>query len=96
MMNALVKFTFQGTAAGGTTEIVVNGTTGFLHPVGKQGVTPLAKNIVNLATHVQRRLTMGKRGYERVKQMFLEQQMAHRIAAVLKEVLQKSKGRQRF
>ncbi|OAY57455.1 uncharacterized protein LOC110609060 isoform X2 [Manihot esculenta] len=81
-----------GTAAGGTTEIVVNGTTGLLHPVGKDGVTPLAKNIVKLATHVERRLTMGKRGYERVKEMFLEHHMAHRIAAVLKEVLRKSKG----
>ncbi|GMP31821.1 hypothetical protein CsSME_00005883 [Camellia sinensis var. sinensis] len=79
-----------GTSAGGTTEIVVNESTGLLHPVGKEGVTPLAKNIVKLATHVERRLTMGKRGYERVKEMFLERQMAHRIAAVLKEVLQKA------
>ncbi|KAK7848266.1 lipopolysaccharide core biosynthesis mannosyltransferase lpsb [Quercus suber] len=75
-----------GTAAGGTTEIVVNGTTGLLHPIGKEGITPLAKNIVKLATHVERRLTMGKRGYKRVKEMFLEHHMAHRIAAVLKEV----------
>ncbi|KAK8653036.1 hypothetical protein V6N13_127057 [Hibiscus sabdariffa] len=80
-----------GTAAGGTTEIVVNGTTGVLHPVGKAGVTPLAKNIVKLATHVERRLTMGKRGYERVKERFLEPHMAERIAGVLKEVLRKSK-----
>ncbi|KAG5245564.1 hypothetical protein OIU77_019240 [Salix suchowensis] len=81
-----------GTAAGGTTEIVVNGTTGLLHSVGKEGVTPLAKNIVKLATHVERRLTMGKRGYERVREMFLEHHMAHRIASVLKEVLRKSKS----
>ncbi|KDP37457.1 hypothetical protein JCGZ_08298 [Jatropha curcas] len=81
-----------GTAAGGTTEIVVNGTTGLLHPVGKEGVTPLAKNMVKLATHVQTRLTMGKRGYQRVKQMFLEHHMAHRIAMVLQEVLSNSKG----
>ncbi|KAJ8770820.1 hypothetical protein K2173_021467 [Erythroxylum novogranatense] len=80
-----------GTVAGGTTEIVVNGTTGLLHTVGKEGVTPLAKNIVKLATHVERRLTMGKKGYERVKQMFLEHHMAHRIAAVLKDVLRKSR-----
>lgn len=84
-----------GTAAGGTTEIVVNGTTGLLHPVGKEGIIPLAKNIVKLATHVERRLTMGKRGYERVKEMFLEQHMAHRITAVLKEVLHKSKSSSR-
>ncbi|PPD95470.1 hypothetical protein GOBAR_DD07550 [Gossypium barbadense] len=82
-----------GTSAGGTTEIVVNGTTGLLHPVGKPGVTPLAKNIVKLATHVERRLTMGKRGYERVKERFLEQHMAERIARVLKEVLRKSKNK---
>ncbi|KAK4274801.1 hypothetical protein QN277_017975 [Acacia crassicarpa] len=80
-----------GTAAGGTMEIVVNGTTGLLHPEGKKGVMPLANNIVKLATHVERRLTMGKRGYDRVKEMFMEHHMAHRIALVLKEVLRKSK-----
>ncbi|KAK7351719.1 hypothetical protein VNO77_11367 [Canavalia gladiata] len=51
-----------GTAAGSTMEIVVNGTTGLLHPVGKEGVTPLANNIVKLATHVEKRLTMEKKG----------------------------------
>lgn len=81
-----------GTAAGGTTEIVINGTTGLLHPVGKDGVTPLANNIVKVATHVERRLTMGRKGYERVKERFLEQHMSHRIALVLKEVLRKAKG----
>lgn len=80
-----------GTAAGGTMEIVVNGTTGLLHPAGKEGVTPLANNIVKLATHVERRLTMGKKGYERVKDRFLEHHMAQRIALVLKEVLQYAK-----
>ncbi|KAA0058762.1 Lipopolysaccharide core biosynthesis mannosyltransferase lpsB [Cucumis melo var. makuwa] len=81
-----------GTAAGGTMEIVVNGTTGLLHPAGKEGITPLAHNIVKLATHVERRLTFGKKGYERVRQMFLEQHMAQRIAVVLKEVLEKAKS----
>lgn len=80
-----------GTAAGGTMEIVVNGSTGLLHPVGKEGVTPLAKNIVNLSSHVERRLTMGRRGYERVKERFMEHHMTERIAHVLKEVLKKSK-----
>ncbi|KAG4175370.1 hypothetical protein ERO13_A11G181400v2 [Gossypium hirsutum] len=80
-----------GTAAGGTMEIVVNGTTGLLHPAGKEGVTTLVKHIVKLATHVERRLTIGKRGYERVKERFLEHHMAERIGEVLKEVLRKSK-----
>ncbi|KAE8655063.1 Pentatricopeptide repeat (PPR) superfamily protein [Hibiscus syriacus] len=79
-----------GTAAGGTTEIVVNGTTGLLHPAGKEGVTPLAKHIAKLATHVERRLTIGKRGYERVKERFLEHHMAERIGGVLRQVLSKS------
>ncbi|KAI4316856.1 hypothetical protein L6164_024796 [Bauhinia variegata] len=81
-----------GTAAGGTMEIVINGSTGLLHPAGKEGVTPLANNIVKLATHVERRLTMGKKGYERVKERFLEHHMAHRIALVLKDVLRKAKS----
>ncbi|KAF6144161.1 hypothetical protein GIB67_004834 [Kingdonia uniflora] len=80
-----------GTAAGGTTEIVVNGSTGLLHPTGKEGIAPLAKSIVKLATHVERRLTMGKKGYERVKEMFMEQHMSNRIALVLTDVLRKSK-----
>ncbi|KAK4859371.1 hypothetical protein QYF36_004384 [Acer negundo] len=76
-----------GTSAGGTMEIVVNGTTGILHPAGKEGVKPLANNMVKLATHVERRLTMGKKGYGRVKERFLEHQMSQRIAFVLKQVL---------
>lgn len=72
-------------------EIVVNGTTGLLHTEGKQGIMPLANNIVKLATHVERRLTMGKKGYDRVKEMFMEHHMAHRIALVLKDILRKSK-----
>ncbi|KAL7207617.1 hypothetical protein ACSBR1_029549 [Camellia fascicularis] len=82
-----------GTAAGGTMEIVVNGTTGWLHQAGKEGVTPLAENIVKMATHVERRLTMGKKGYEMVKERFMEHHMSQRIALVLKEVLRKSNSR---
>ncbi|OMO87518.1 Glycosyl transferase, family 1 [Corchorus capsularis] len=85
------KLPVLGTAAGGTMEIVVNGTTGLLHPVGKEGVSPLANNIVQLATNVEKRLVMGKHGYERVKERFLEHHMSERIALVLKEVLQKGK-----
>ncbi|KAK9164238.1 hypothetical protein Syun_005140 [Stephania yunnanensis] len=79
-----------GTAAGGTTEIVVNGSTGLLHPAGKEGVAPLAENMVKLAKDVQNRLMLGKKGYERVRERFMEQHMAQRIAFVLKEVLQRA------
>ncbi|XP_074590389.1 uncharacterized protein LOC141846278 [Curcuma longa] len=87
------KLPVLGTAAGGTTEIVVNGSTGLLHPIGKEGVTRLATNMVKLATHVERRLTMGKKGYERVRERFMEHHMAERIASVLIQVLKKSKAR---
>ncbi|KFK44088.1 hypothetical protein AALP_AA1G214600 [Arabis alpina] len=85
------KLPVLGTAAGGTMEIVVNRTTGLLHNTGKDGVLPLAKNIVKLATNVKMRMSMGKKGYERVKEMFLEHHMSHRIASVLREVLQHAK-----
>lgn len=80
-----------GTAAGGTMEIVVNGTTGWLHPAGKEGITPLAENIIRLATDVEMGRTMGRKGYALVKEVFLEHHMSHRISVVLKEVLQKAK-----
>ena len=82
---------YQGTAAGGTTEIVVDGSTGLLHPARKEGVAPLAKNIVRLASRAEQRASMGKKGYDRVKEMFMEHHMAERIASVLREVLQKSR-----
>ncbi|ESQ34823.1 hypothetical protein EUTSA_v10007509mg [Eutrema salsugineum] len=85
------KLPVLGTAAGGTMEIVVNRTTGLLHNTGKNGVLPLAENIVKLATNTEMRTTMGKKGYERVKEMFLEHHMSHRIASVLREVLQHAK-----
>nr|GEV34919.1 alcohol-forming fatty acyl-CoA reductase [Tanacetum cinerariifolium] len=39
-----------------------------LQNAGQERMTPHATNTVKLATHVERRLTMGKRGYERVKE----------------------------
>jgi glycosyltransferase involved in cell wall biosynthesis len=84
---------YQGTAAGGTTEIIINGSTGLLHPAGKEGVTPLAKNIVRLVSHAEQRVAMGKKGYDRVKERFMEHHMVERIGVVLKEVLKKSRER---
>ncbi|KMZ59347.1 UDP-Glycosyltransferase superfamily protein [Zostera marina] len=83
-----------GTAAGGTTEIVVDGVTGMLHPEGKNGVSVLAENIIKLATQAETRLNMGRNGYNRVKEMFLEKHMAQRIGDVLKSILQNSKTSQ--
>ncbi|KAG0470953.1 hypothetical protein HPP92_015499 [Vanilla planifolia] len=52
-----------GTSAGGTTEIVINGSTGLLHPTGKEFIPILAQGVVKLATQVETRLTMGKKGF---------------------------------
>ncbi|KAG0469415.1 hypothetical protein HPP92_016115 [Vanilla planifolia] len=82
-----------GTSAGGTTEIVINGSTGLLHPTGKEGIPILAQNMVKLATQVETRLTMGKKGFPRVMERFMEHHMAERIASVLEEVLHKSNPR---
>ncbi|MCO5578359.1 hypothetical protein L7F22_032200 [Adiantum nelumboides] len=76
-----------GTAAGGTKEIIVNGTTGLLHPVGKEGVPVLAKNMVHLANDAAMRKETGKRGHERVQQHFLEKHMAQRIGRVLEHFI---------
>ncbi|XP_024517077.1 uncharacterized protein LOC112341365 [Selaginella moellendorffii] len=82
------KLPILGTAAGGTTEIVVDGSTGFLHQVGKEGVPDLASNIINLFRDPKLRARMGEAGYKRVQERFLEQHMSERIGRVLKEVLQ--------
>lgn len=76
-----------GTAAGGTLEIVMNGTTGRLHPVGKDGVHILAKNMRDLILDKSLRIRMGSRGYERVKQQFLESHMCERLGRVFRTVL---------
>ncbi|MCO5608870.1 hypothetical protein L7F22_063088 [Adiantum nelumboides] len=76
-----------GTAAGGTKEIIVNGTTGLLHPVGKEGVPVLARNMVHLANDAAMRKEMGQRGHERVQQRFLEKHMAQRIGRVLEHFI---------
>ncbi|KAI5070902.1 hypothetical protein GOP47_0013153 [Adiantum capillus-veneris] len=76
-----------GTEAGGTKEIIVNGTTGLLHPVGKEGVGVLTRNMVHLANDASMRKEMGRRGYERVQQRFLEEHMAQRIGWVLQHFI---------
>lgn len=84
-----------GTAAGGTQEIIVNGTTGLLHPVGKDGIPILAKNMLHLVFDASKRLEMGKNGHQRVQEQFMERHMAQRIGRVLQEVLDRAKHHQR-
>ena len=83
--NDVTPLLYQGTAAGGTTEIVVDGSTGLLHPAGKEGVAPLAKNIVRLASRAEQRASMGKKGYGRVNEseMNMAPFMSFRVILVI-------------
>jgi hypothetical protein len=65
----------------------VNGSTGRLHPVGKEGVHLLAQNIRDLTFDKSLRIRMGSRGYDRVKQRFMERHMCERLGPVLQTVL---------
>lgn len=56
---------------------MVNGSIGFPHLLKNKGVTPHARNMVKLAIHVEKRLTMGKRGYDRVQKQVLHKTKVH-------------------
>lgn len=70
-------------------EIVVNGSTGRLHPVGKEGVHLLAQNIRDLTLDKALRIKMGSRGYDRVKEHFMEHHICKRLSLVLQTILSK-------
>ncbi|KAJ7526482.1 hypothetical protein O6H91_16G008400 [Diphasiastrum complanatum] len=80
-----------GTAAGGTVEIVNDGSTGILHPVGKEGISVLASNMMTLFLNQNLRVTMGRNSDKRVRENFLEHHMSQKIGIVFKEILEKSK-----
>lgn len=81
------KFFVFGIVVGGIMEIVVNRIIGFLYNVGKEGVLLFVRNIVKLVINVEMRMIMGKKGYERVKEMFMEYYMFYWIVFVFREVL---------
>ncbi|EFJ18983.1 hypothetical protein SELMODRAFT_419653 [Selaginella moellendorffii] len=58
------KLPILGTAASGTTEIVVDESTGLLHQVGKEGVLDLASNTIKLF----RDPNLTEAGYKRVQE----------------------------
>jgi glycosyltransferase involved in cell wall biosynthesis len=59
-----------GTAAGGTPEIVEDGVTGLLHPVGRAGQQRLAANLLALLENRRMARTMGEAGRRRVRRRF--------------------------
>lgn len=65
----------------------MNKSTGWLHPVGKPGITVLAQHMATLSLDEKLRESFGQEGKNRVKQHFMERHMARRIAEVLKKTL---------
>ena len=64
------KLPVLGTNAGGTPEIVEDGVTGLLHPVGTAGQSKLTDNILTLMNHRETATAMGEAGYRRVREEF--------------------------
>lgn len=68
----------------------MNGTTGRLHPVGKEGVSVLAGNMIDLFLDKEIRVSMGERGYQRVNKFFNERQMSERLGHVFEDILSRT------
>ncbi len=74
------------TAAPGTTEVVVDGETGVLVPVGKHQI--LAREIRDLVRDPERARRLGEAGRQRVEREFRAQTMIDRFAALYEELAQ--------
>ena len=59
-----------GTSAGGTKEIVLDGETGLLHPVGEAGLEILGANILRLANDRNYAMQLGAAGQQRASRYF--------------------------
>jgi len=62
-----------GTDAGGTKEIVLDGKTGLLHPVGEAGLEILGANILRLANDRHYAMQLGAAGRQRASEYFSSQ-----------------------
>ena len=80
------KLPVLGTNAGGTPEIVADGITGLLHPVGVAGQKQLAQNIRLLLTNREEGTAMGEAGYRRVHERFTTRRFDAEFDALLREL----------
>lgn len=76
-----------GTDAGGTREIVEEGVTGLLHPVGEAGQDRLAENLLTLVLDRRRAKAMGMAGAQRVRERFAGVRFQAELGALLESVL---------
>lgn len=72
-----------GTEAGGTKEIVDHRITGFLHPIGHEGIEILAQNIQYLLQNPSVRKKMGINGRNKVLDKFMKPNTYESFAKVL-------------
>ena len=68
-----------GTDAGGTPEIIEDGVTGFLYPLGEEGQKVLAERISELASDESLRHRLSEQGMKRAREAFSMEGMLQRL-----------------
>ena len=81
------KLPVLGTDAGGTPEIVQDGITGLLHPVGDDGQRRLAENIIALMNDPNRARALGEAGYQRILEKFTGARFYAELGSLLAPLL---------
>ena len=76
-----------GTSAGGTKEIVLDGKTGLLHPVGEAGLEILGANILRLANDRNYAMQLGAAGQQRASKYFSSQRFFRELEDALAPAL---------
>ncbi|KAJ3677907.1 hypothetical protein LUZ60_001710 [Juncus effusus] len=76
-----------GTDAGGTKEIVKDRITGFLHPVGRDGIETLAENLLFLVKNPAVRVKVGGKGRQLVIDKYLKNNTYNNFARVLSKCM---------
>ena len=82
-----------GTRLGGTSEIVIEGVTGLLHPADEEGQTQLAENIRELMNNRRKARALGAAGFKRVRVAFREERFYRDLAGTLKGVLEQARAK---
>ncbi|MFZ4639936.1 MAG: Kelch repeat-containing protein [Nodosilinea sp.] len=81
-----------GTSAGGTPEIIEEGVTGLLHPVGEAGPENLKANLLSLVSDREIGLAMGRAGKKRALEYFTESRQFEQFATVFDHILANQQG----
>ena len=77
-----------GTKAGGTTEVILEGETGLLHPVGERGLEVLATNILRLVNDRDYAKQLGSVGQKRANAYFSSQRFFRDFESALAPTLE--------